>query len=534
MKRMVMKRMMVVALATVISMAILAGCQPRPGRADVIGKDLEQMLALAISEQDTAGSLAERLGVPGRYESYVEDAKGSFKVTIDADVILPEADSIPLVWVKAQPFDQQIVNKLIAALFNDGKLYAPDSMSELTKSEISDLLTQLKLKKTELEQQGMKPLNPDSNDNVIEVTKPKKDNAPMEEAPVVRAANQLDLVNEGIRMFEERLQTAPDEKEFVEVSGDFEAQDILRYAEEKRKEYAGKLFNIAHVGQPNPEGGMRSLFVVNNESRNSYTMQYINRKDFDMMFGQYYTETIWNEITNNPSKEHDRETANALPSPTISADQAQDIAEQFLEQIGVDYLVCERKDKVIGGSSSEYAHGTRTGNLLKAYRLQYVRQVGGVPVTYTRVETAGYGEDSTIWFWDYEKMTFIVNDSGIVEMLWEAPYKLAETVTNNTAILPFSQIREVFEKMIVIDNAYYRENRADMNITEVRLGLMRIIEQNNQARGLLVPVWDFLGTRTAYFEDDGQLKSYTHKDAAQSWLTINAIDGSVIDRSSGY
>ena len=118
-----MKRTIVITLVGAICLLLFAGCQATPKKPAVMGKDLEQMLALATSEQETAGSLEERLDVPKRDESYVEDTKSKFKVTIDADIILPEADAIPIIRVKAQPFGQPMVDKLIAALFYDGKLY---------------------------------------------------------------------------------------------------------------------------------------------------------------------------------------------------------------------------------------------------------------------------------------------------------------------------------------------------------------------------------------------------------------------------
>lgn len=522
-----MKKILAAALAAAIGMSVLAGCRPEQENSAALSKGLEHMLLLAASPDQTAGVLAERLGAPGRYESYVEDAEGGFKVTIDADVILPEADGIPLIRVEPQPFDQSTVDKLIEALFDGGKLYTPESLSRETKAELAGLLEQMKLKKLELERQGMKPHNQDSSS----VAEAKASTSGKNEDTMSRTLNKLDMVIEGIQGLEKRLQNAPEEKEFIEAAGELKAQDLSGLSEERRREYEGKRFEVVHAGQLNEDGkGMHSLFVVNNEKSNSYTAQYINRRDFDMTTGQYSPESLWREIED----ESERETVDALPSPTITIDQAQDIAEQFLERVGVDYLACERREEVIGGSSSEYADGTRTGNLLKAYRLQYVRRAGGVPMTYTDAKTAGYIEDDSLWVWDYERMTLIVDDSGIVEMEWEAPYRLVETVAEDASMLPFSEIQEVCEKMILIANARHAENGAVMNVTEVRLGLMRIIEKNKQASGLLVPVWDFFGTLTTNYEAEGQIRSYTEREPAKSLLTINAVDGSVIDRSSGY
>ena len=527
-----MRRTIAITLMGAICLLLFAGCQATPKKPAVAGKDLEQMLALATSEQEIAGSLEERLDVPKRYESQVEDTKGKFKITIDADIILPKTDRIPLVRVEGRPFDQQTVDKAIAALFDDGKLYETESLNRQTKSEISEMLIELKQKKIELEQQGLKLSYPSSSEDDEEPIEENHGDSSMDVAAT--EMNQLDMVMETIKLLEEEQKRAPIEKELVESTGALKAQDITAgMPEEEKKEYKGKLFEIADVGQLNPAGGMRSIFVVNNEKSNHYSMEYNNRRDFEKGFGSYFAEDMWrNEMTfgGGPAM------ADSLSFPAMTIEQAQDIAEDFLEKIGIDYLVCERWDKVIGGSNTEYAGGIPMGNLIKAYRLQYVRQVEGVPVTYTNIETTSGDGDRIFRNWDYESMTLIVDDSGIVGVSWNAPYNLMDTITDNTTMLPFSRIRDVFEKMIIISNSYYTEGLgADMNIIEVRLGLMRIFEHNKLTTGLLIPVWDFFGTLTTYYEDDeGQRRSFTHGDTGQTWLTINAIDGTIIDRSIGY
>lgn len=100
-------------------------------------------------------------------------------------------------------------------------------------------------------------------------------------------------------------------------------------------------------------------------------------------------------------------------------------------------------------------------------------------------------------------------------------------------MLSFTEIQDIFQKKIIVNKADYSEYGTDLKITEVRLGLARITEQNNLESGLLIPVWDFFGTATYYYET-GELKSYTESVSGKSYLTINAIDGSIIDRRQGY
>ena len=205
------------------------------------------MLALATSEQEIAGSLEERLDVPKRYESQVEDTKGKFKITIDADIILPKTDRIPLVRVEGRPFDQQTVDKAIAALFDDGKLYETESLNRQTKSEISEMLIELKQKKIELEQQGLKLSYPSSSEDDEEPIEENHGDSSMDVAAT--EMNQLDMVMETIKLLEEEQKRAPIEKELVESTGALKAQDITAgMPEEEKKEYKGKLFEIADVG----------------------------------------------------------------------------------------------------------------------------------------------------------------------------------------------------------------------------------------------------------------------------------------------
>lgn len=66
-----------------------------------------------------------------------------------------------------------------------------------------------------------------------------------------------------------------------------------------------------------------------------------------------------------------------------------------------------------------------------------------------------------------------------------------------------------------------------VTIDEIRFGYSRIAEQNKSDSALLVPVWYFFGTIT----DENNAVT---DNPEYSLLTINAIDGSIIDLSKGY
>ena len=54
----------------------------------------------------------------------------------------------------------------------------------------------------------------------------------------------------------------------------------------------------------------------------------------------------------------------------------------------------------------------------------------------------------------------------------------------------------------------------------------------NVYEGKLIPVWDFFGSRDIY--QDGGTEPYTEDQANMSFLTVNAMDGTIIERNRGY
>lgn len=124
---------------------------------------------------------------------------------------------------------------------------------------------------------------------------------------------------------------------------------------------------------------------------------------------------------------------------------------------------------------------------------------------------------------------------------------MSEIVVAETTLKPFTGIMDVFKNMMCIVNEpeaqiAERYQSIEFVITGITLSLQRISEQNSVTSGLLVPVWNFYGDKV-FTRQDGT--SYTLSEAAKSetpdaeffyypFLSINAIDGSIIDPEKGY
>lgn len=75
----------------------------------------------------------------------------------------------------------------------------------------------------------------------------------------------------------------------------------------------------------------------------------------------------------------------------------------------------------------------------------------------------------------------------------------------------------------------------DMDISRITLGYSRIYDPwADPYTGYLVPVWDFFGEYTETRNSENASYTFTHRSPDISLLTVNAVDGSIINRSLGY
>ena len=127
-------------------------------------------------------------------------------------------------------------------------------------------------------------------------------------------------------------------------------------------------------------------------------------------------------------------------------------------------------------------------------------------------------------------------------MVWylylsETPFSY--TVKNeNVPLLSFEEMLTHFTQGIKFKYAWIDDgtnsegtvDAASINVSNIKLGLTVVPEKDNVGRFMLIPAWDFFGTETTY--RDGSAGSSAYFD--RSFITINAIDGSIIDRNLGY
>ena len=126
-----------------LCVSMVAGCEKTPDDLIVKEKGAENIAAYESGE-DTGDLLRETLGIPEHYikESVYED--GGLVIDTDAEVIVPDVNSIDTVNVTAREGNQELIDTVTKAFFEGDKIYNGVSYSRMTKAEIEKQITILK------------------------------------------------------------------------------------------------------------------------------------------------------------------------------------------------------------------------------------------------------------------------------------------------------------------------------------------------------------------------------------------------------
>lgn len=200
------------------------------------------------------------------------------------------------------------------------------------------------------------------------------------------------------------------------------------------------------------------------------------------------------------------------------------------------------------------------------WRLYYAPTVNGFPIAGARQDIT-QTHDGTVYqdyqYWDYackdsenpdtvswdlENILLDVGKNGVLRFAWMAPSTQPVVRQAESTLLPFEEIASIANTMLPevivgpketpltqLDQYNGFDTRMDVDITKVSLSLMRIRDKGS-LQGTIVPVWDFWGTSDWY---DAEPNAYGYQEKGMNYdfqpmLTLNAVDGTVVDRQLGY
>lgn len=165
----------------------------------------------------------------------------------------------------------------------------------------------------------------------------------------------------------------------------------------------------------------------------------------------------------------------------------------------------------------------------KCYIFNFTPEVNGLQVHEWQT-CSGFEQEGATYgvSWRRERIWVAIDDSGVIGYSYGYPGKITKTINDNVNIKDFKEIMAVFEKQIFYEGSWTAPDISfsEMTIKRIQMSLFRL-KLKDKKEYLYVPVWDFIGTwKTNNYE--------TQEGKEYSFLTINAIDGSIINRNRGY
>ena len=482
-----MKRIVCTLPPLLLAAALLSACQPTPEVEPVAQKDSEALIEqVEVAEEDVADMAEAPESRHITRELTEVSQRTGIDITIDADVVLPETDAIPVARVQNGHQDMSVLENTWKIL-GDGSGMLEDFPRSYYEGQARMWM--------EFRENG-----------------------------VLDKYSSFEEMDAAISELLAEAATKPAEPVFLPES----PMDVMQTGE---KLHDTDMYNC-HEGHVTFFGLSDQGTVSEVHLDTDWFAEYL--RDIDDRY-------IWN--SSNPLDIYlpaiERgEFRVQLPERPI--EDAQAYAEQLLADIGITDFACvvARIAPLIPRFFNEQQDVCPC-----AYELLFTRQVAGVNVTYNDVQSSG-GElrdrpvDSPDYtpIWDYEYIQLFVDDAGVLYMSYNQPHEVTEIVTESAEILSLEEAVASFEQMIGYQYAAYETGQRELCddaylcIDEIRLGLTRIAEKNAQEQGYLVPSWTFFGHyKLIDFWPDGEGHHGT-----EAILIVNALDGSIIDPDRGF
>ncbi len=508
---------------------LLSACQKSPDSSIVKNKDLEDMIAQAEDQGNGAASVEGIVGEYDTYQTTFQDDALHVTVNVDAKVEIPQAEKMSIFRVRQKAIDQELLDAARKELAGDETLYDGSILEIKTRSML------------EKEIQGMKR------------TMEEIQNAPgMTEKDI---QTYLEEYQQILDKLQGQYESAPVQYAWE----DFPSDGKLSSVKEKAKTDETGFYQWAYELNPSGDiyygvsdgknGQYTALFALNSEDYGNGLKYGRDERGYVQIAGMapgYSSFGIWKiedgqlteevmcrvgdgSITAEDLVPYSKEPVSLTPQ------QAKEKAEALLKTLKLTDYQCYNS-----GLYGEIVQLEEDENGKYPYRqvyiLDYLRNIDHVFVDNNsgmKYEEGWEGGNYIKREWGGENIRIVLNDSGILGFYYDSPIEITETVVEKASMKPFDEIKSIFEQMAAVKNAGLTEDESViLQVNRVILRYTRISEPDSFDTGLLVPVWDFIGTsQSVYQSENGETKE---EPVERCLMTINAIDGSIINRELGY
>lgn len=471
---------------------------PGESAAPAVSKDTEQMIATAAqAPAATAGqTLRESLGVPKHVEETALPTQSKkFSVKISAETTVPITDHLSIYRVSAAEFSQDMVERAFAYFCGDVAMYDYGNLFR-TKKAIQDRIDSMQ---NDLDTNDS-PDGPGDDawraDYEAEIAELKID--------LLTARNDLGDPVSSARLKETDVSDGGTQEEFEAVDAPEQPWTKEFYARNNVHYPAG-------TAQPGTNGAssdtLRSEASINYFDSSRVSVILYKLRDVT-------AKTQISELVTTPQEAMDRVSA-------------------LLETLGIANMRPFRVYLTSDAEASDAGH--------YAYFVEARRFVAGVevqsPFNRSYIDSFDSGKE-----WAYETLEVRLDDSGFLGFSWTSPLTVGDTEVERANLLPFSSILTVAKTMLGVVNEPLESDLETYSactivIDRITLSLQRIPDANSVETGLLIPVWNFYGQEQYVLSGGTEVQRAANEPVGlreEPYLSVNAIDGSVVSKTFGF
>ena len=402
-----------------------------------------------------------------------EISREKLHIIVNAEVSEP-GGQMPVIRVRGVDFTQEQVDAFWNALIGDTEMFLP---SETTKADIEEILINLEQSLAAAEKDGDK--------------------------------DRMGYYEKTIAEYRGKYALAPDAAEPVRTFGKLEQRQVT-------EDNGNRCTCVLAYASPSDYSG-KSFTVMNN-----YTSSLSGKPDITAARMEYNNYPDAYQFYENAAGRTALSGVYAKEGEfSITPSEAVRQAQAVIDKTAAPFI--PGKVELTKNEEGKYA-----------YLIECQRVVNGTPCAVLSGASSEEGRNGLLMRWDYERFRLIVAEEGILSFVWESPIEVGETEVDQSHLMTLDEIIAVFEKMMAV--IYEPQSKADMvaaltfHIDQVKLELVRVSEQNATENGLLIPAWRFYGEKRVEYSGENALNSSEYG----CFLTVNAIDGSVIDIQKGY
>ena len=376
--------------------------------------------------------LRERYAIPETVR--FDYSEGKITITGNAIVHVPDVSELPSARVFASSFDQKTVDRLYDACFPDGGTFDYSDQTAYSRAEIEGMLGVL--------------------DRYAQMSRVK--------SVVYRCETER-------KRLEKLLPTAP--------------ETVLRTPTRP------VLQDGAATVQTANEWGYGDVFAVSNEDAGgAASFSCLYEMDPTLNFLDTQNKNYRRDVTK------ESRVRGLLPEGcTMETDpfSAVESVQRFLTDAGLDDFSAERV--ALYANSRSYPQW---------YRISCKRTVGGVSITTVYPADSLHGTRRTSAAktrsteeWKYERLVFLVADTGIRRIFWEDPVSVERLSGSGPELIPFREAVEIAQTIL-----YEADKDRTVSITDTveSIALTMLIESDPETDGTgkLIPAWEVCFTKT--------------------------------------